>query len=142
MKNLMGAASILFLSACSEQMEEHYATWHDAEKAGAIERGWVPSFVPASATGISDSHDLDRNTQTLQFTVPLTDISMMVSRFPSIKANDENAADELAQELGFADGSDSYLVCSSIRNGVLLVDRDTGQAAYNTTVRWTDNDCR
>lgn len=142
MKHIAAVASILALSACSEQIEESYPTWGEAQRAGAIQRGWVPSFVPTSARNISDSHDLDRNTQTLRFAVPPSDVSAMVGEFSHISTDDQGAADNLARELGLVGEADAFIVCSNIQDGVLIVDQETGQAAYDTTIRWTDDDCR
>ena len=125
--------SVLLLGACSEQIEESYPTWADAERAGAIARGWLPYFVPMSALSIRDSHDLDTGQQTLQFSVPLTDVSVMVSEFAHISTGDESAAYQLSKELGFTDRPDAFVVCSNVRNGVLFVNLETGQAAYDTT---------
>ncbi|USA38258.1 YbbD family protein [Pelagerythrobacter marinus] len=142
MKYIAAVVSILALSACSEQIEESYPTWAEAQRAGTIERGWVPSFVPTSARNISDSHNLDRNTQTLRFAVPPSDVSAIVGKFAHISTDDQGAADNLARELGILGEPEAFIVCSNIQDGVLIVDREAGQAVYDTTIRWTDDDCR
>jgi len=66
---MRGAAVLLVLStmtvACSESMEESYATLAEAQAAGAIERGWLPTWLPASSTAIHEMHDLDSNISAL-----------------------------------------------------------------------------
>jgi hypothetical protein len=59
MRNMTITAILLTAAGCSDQMGETYATYADAQPAGAIERGWVPAFVPSSARNIADSHNLD-----------------------------------------------------------------------------------
>ena len=45
----------------SEDIESHYVDAAAARRAGAYERGWLPEFVPPSATDISELHNLDSN---------------------------------------------------------------------------------
>lgn len=141
MRQLAAILLLLSLGACSEQIEESYPTWSDAKSAGAVARGWIPSFVPETARDIKDSHDLDRNTQRLEFSIRSTEVATMVAGFRRISAEDRRLAAELAQELGLGVESDAYVVCSRIQNGVLVVNREEGKIAYDTTIRWADDDC-
>ena len=59
MRCLVRGILALSLFGCSEQIDETYATYADAERAGAIERGWLPAFVPRSARNLEETHDLD-----------------------------------------------------------------------------------
>jgi len=47
--------------ACKETPETVYDSRSEAEHSGAINRGWVPSLVPAGSTAIRESHDVDTN---------------------------------------------------------------------------------
>lgn len=40
-----------------------YATLAEARQAGAVERGWIPSFVPPGAHELREAHDPDTNRQ-------------------------------------------------------------------------------
>lgn len=42
-----------------EDISSHHATL--AEASAEIERGWIPSILPSSATSISETHNLDTN---------------------------------------------------------------------------------
>lgn len=125
----------------SEQIKETYSTYADARRAGAVERDWIPTFVPSSARNIADSHNLDTNRQTLQFTVPPSGIGKMVAGLRSTSVNDQRAAAELSNEYMLGAASETYIVCSEHLNGALAVDRQTGRAVYDTTVGWADDDC-
>lgn len=142
MRMIAAAALLLSLVACNEQMEETYTTYADAQDAGAIERGWIPAFVPASARDITDSHDLDTNRQTLQFTIPPSHVGPMVAGLPSVSAEDHRAAAELSREHGLGAATDAYVVCSDPLNGALAVNSESGRAVYDTTVGWADDDCQ
>ena len=61
---------------CGEIQSATYATYADAVAAGEQRRGWLPSFVPATATDIREAHDIDTNTQWLRFRVPVGDTSV------------------------------------------------------------------
>lgn len=66
-------ASTCFLVACSLpslDMYVVYDTHAEATKDGAIRRGWIPTWMPETATHIHESHDLDTNARALSFTVP------------------------------------------------------------------------
>ena len=52
---------LVCLTACRERREATYETLLAAQENGAIERGWVPDFLPASAFTIREYHDLDTN---------------------------------------------------------------------------------
>ena len=140
MRNL-AAALVLSLAACSEQVKESYPTWDDARRAGGVERGWIPAFVPSSAREIRDSHDLDSNRQTLRFTVPPSEVPAMVEGLGSVSMENESAAARLLKEQGLPLASETYVVCSGPLNGALVVDRESGRAVYSTEVGWADNDC-
>lgn len=52
---------LLLLAACGEQPYSHYETAAAAAAAGEGERGWLPAWLPASATDLHMQHDLDSN---------------------------------------------------------------------------------
>lgn len=135
------AILLLSLAACSEQVEETYPTWAEAQRAGAVERGWIPTFVPQTAREIRDSHDLDSNRQTLFFVARPADVEAMVADFPSVSVANQAAVSDLSREHGFAPASDAYMVCARPLNGALLVDRESGRAVYTTDVKWADEEC-
>ena len=132
------AITIILLSGC-DRVTEAYPTYTDARSAGAVSRGWVPAFVPTSARDISDSHDLDTSRQTLRFTVPVAQISAMVSGFERI--DHQASLDSFASKRGLGSATQSWLVCAEPVSGVLSVARDSGRAVYDTTFVWADSAC-
>ena len=62
--------------SCGETQSATYATYNDAIAAGVQRRGWLPPFVPTTATDIREVHDLDTNQQWLRFRVPVGDTSV------------------------------------------------------------------
>lgn len=77
---ILAAAVILavLLAGCNENMRASYETYAEAEADGAISRGWIPAYVPPSATQIMEVHNLDVNTQRIRFNAPLADLQLMV----------------------------------------------------------------
>lgn len=142
MRSLATALLAFSLFGCSEQVHETYATYAEAERAGTIDRGWIPSVVPSSARDIEDSHDIDTSIQTLRFTIPPLDVGSMVAGLRTISAEDSGAAANLIEHHGFGAASKVYVVCAKPRNGALAVDTKTGRAVFETTVDWLDDDCR
>ena len=56
--------------ACSDKVQASYPTRADAEKSGAIARGWVPSIVPGGSTQIREMHNVDTNEVWGKFVFP------------------------------------------------------------------------
>ncbi len=56
---------------CSDTtLEASYATLFEAVSEGAVERGWVPAWLPEGATDLKEIHDLDSGESALAFTLP------------------------------------------------------------------------
>ena len=75
--------------ACDERREARYASYRDAVVQGAVHRGWIPAYVPQSATEIAEVHNLDTNAQLLRFQAPPEALTAMTARLtpmPSRKA--------------------------------------------------------
>lgn len=64
-------ATAFALAACAETLEANYATLAEARAAGAVARGWVPDWLPPSATNIREVHNLDTNHFMVRFTLPM-----------------------------------------------------------------------
>jgi hypothetical protein len=56
-----------------------YSTLDAAKADGAVRRGWIPEFVPASARDIRMSYDLDTNEIWLRFAISPDAIGSMLS---------------------------------------------------------------
>ena len=41
MRNVTFPILLLFMAGCGEQIDDNYSTYADAQRAGAIERGWI-----------------------------------------------------------------------------------------------------
>jgi len=73
-----GAGVIVCLVLCScvefpgESQTRHYPTRSDAERDAAFERGWLPADLPADATDIMESHNLDSNQIWVRFNLSAT----------------------------------------------------------------------
>jgi hypothetical protein len=61
-------AAVIGCSACRETFEHRYATRREAERAGAINGGWIPSWTPPSARDIALTYNIDTNYRLLTFT--------------------------------------------------------------------------
>lgn len=61
------------LCGCVEQPHRQYASRADAVETGELARGWLPVWVPESATDIRLQGDLDTNRIRLSFELPPSD---------------------------------------------------------------------
>jgi hypothetical protein len=55
------------VASCSERQEAFYQDAAGARRAGAVERGWIPDWLPQGARAIHEVHDLDTNQSLLAF---------------------------------------------------------------------------
>lgn len=71
-----GIVTCLLLCSCAELPGEsqtrHYRTLADAERDGSFARGWLPADIPADATDIVESHNLDSNQVWIRFNLSAT----------------------------------------------------------------------
>ena len=70
---------VALLLACHESPVAEYADFAAAQRAGAVARGWIPHYVPRTATSIVEVHDLDMNTQRLRFRAPAEDLRALAT---------------------------------------------------------------
>jgi hypothetical protein len=52
----------------NDYIESRYDDFSEAQAAGAVTRGWIPSFLPSSSTGIREIHNVDTNEVWIAFT--------------------------------------------------------------------------
>jgi hypothetical protein len=59
---LVGVLALGFIGiAHFENPSSQFGTYDELRASGLIERGWVPDYLPRSATEIEESHDIDTN---------------------------------------------------------------------------------
>ncbi len=67
----------LSASSCAlfdDQMEEYYQTRGELVADGAVERGWVPPWLPASAVRTHEAHNLDTNDIWMRFELDASEL--------------------------------------------------------------------
>ncbi len=70
--------------ACSlEDVESRYETFAQAEADGAVQRGWVPDFVPESSFQLRERHNLDTNEIWLSFKFVSSELGFLRSVCPA-----------------------------------------------------------
>jgi hypothetical protein len=69
---LISLAAVTWVAtACTDDVfDASYATQSAAVAAGAIERGWIPTWVPTEATQLREVHNVDTNQSALLFSLP------------------------------------------------------------------------
>jgi hypothetical protein len=60
-------ATITFIACHSDRSESFYPTLAEADKDGAITRGWIPYYLPESSTDIHETHELSPSTEWCAF---------------------------------------------------------------------------
>jgi len=64
-------AAMCVAAACTDDvLDASYPDQSAAVAAGAIERGWIPSWIPPEATQLREVHNVDTNQSALLFSLP------------------------------------------------------------------------
>jgi hypothetical protein len=75
------------LAACSDEVVyRHYATHAAALAAGEGQRGWLPEWVPSTASDVHLESDVDSNEWWLRFRLPARARDSLKSQFEAIDA--------------------------------------------------------
>ncbi len=100
MKKLFILLILISLLSCDfEIMKSHYATYKDAVKDGAIERGWIPKYFPSCIYDIYEKHDLDSNDVWMIFKFNKKDYNKLIKDWKQIKdINDSEEKFEFKRE--------------------------------------------
>ena len=82
------AGFVMLFRFISMDMDASYSDYAEAVADGAVRRGWIPDFVPASATDIRESHNLDTNDAWSTFRFEPADKDKMVAVLTPIAPED------------------------------------------------------
>jgi len=71
LRRLILIFAVLTASSCTDDvLEASYPSMPEAVAEGAVERGWIPAWIPAEATDLQEVHNVDSNQSALSFTAP------------------------------------------------------------------------
>ncbi len=57
-----------------ETITNYFANYSEMQSSGIFEKGWLPSYLPKSATAIKENHNLDSNIVNATFVFNPTDV--------------------------------------------------------------------
>jgi hypothetical protein len=77
---------IAVLACHSDRHESFYASLADADKDGAITRGWIPTFLPQSSRAIHELHDLSPSREWCAFEFRPSDSQSLRKNIKSVDA--------------------------------------------------------
>src|SRR5688572_22114675 len=64
------AMALAVCSCTDDVLDASYPSQADAVAAGAVKRGWIPSWIPSGATQLREVHNVDTNQSALLFNLP------------------------------------------------------------------------
>ena len=65
-----------------------YASYAEMEQSGLIARGWLPNYLPTSATDIEESHNIDTNRVWAAFKYHVGDVGSVESSCKQVAQNE------------------------------------------------------
>ena len=87
-QSVIGAAVVLSVACGSIEEPTNFYESRDALVAdGAVDHGWVPPWLPDSAQGIHESHNLDTNEVWMRFRLDADDMGFVKVCAPSFVAD-------------------------------------------------------
>ena len=75
---LLITLSIIFIPYL-EQSSAKFENYSDLIGSGLIEKGWVPKYIPKSATNIHEKHKLDSNIVEMDFNYDPNEIKVLLN---------------------------------------------------------------
>ncbi len=67
-RTILVAALCVIATTCAwERPTSSFANWGAAVDSGMVAAGWLPAWIPTSATRLEERHDIDSNTVILRF---------------------------------------------------------------------------
>jgi hypothetical protein len=86
----MGAVlfAALVATTCGDRPEVFYPHAAEAQADGAIDRGWVPGWMPKSARDLHEVHDLDTNKSMLMFAFDANDAPNLSASCRQVSGDD------------------------------------------------------
>lgn len=69
------------LTGCFRLLEidaNSYQNYEEVVADGAIQRGWIPDYLPVSAVNIYEKHDLDTNETIVKFWISTNEIKSLI----------------------------------------------------------------
>ncbi len=87
-KCALGLTILVMTAACEklDTVENVYPDAPEAIRAGAVERGWIPAFLPLSAKEITEKHNLDTNEVWLRFSMDSGELDSIEKSCQQIEA--------------------------------------------------------
>ncbi len=79
--------TVFLFYGCNEKIESYYKDFNIARKTGAIEKGWIPKYIPNSACDIREIHDLDTNEVWIVFKI-LSSTDIFFDKVESLSKNE------------------------------------------------------
>ena len=84
---LLCVGLVCLLAAChNDRRESFYPSLAEAKKDGAIDRGWIPYFLPESSRGIHEVHDVSPSTTWCAFEFAPSDSQGLRKSLQSVDA--------------------------------------------------------
>ena len=123
--------AMLLIGGCSGTVTNHYPTRAKAEADDLFQRGWLPSFIPASARDITTSNNLDINTSEGNFWYDpkqTNDFLAHLKPYSGQKPKLDRWQDYIAKRK--KEGYDSFEYTADKRVWVFLVNSGKGHVLY------------
>ncbi len=80
----------LLLCSCGETPYTYYPSLSDAEKGGAIKRGWIPTILPPSTVQIHEQHNIDSNNTWIRFNAPTSELKILLGQLRKLTPTEIN----------------------------------------------------
>lgn len=131
----LGIVILLFIWKESETIHSHYGTYEELVSIPNIfEVGWIPRWLPSSATNIYEAHNIDTNEVWMAFSFTKSDDFFSNCQNISVKKSNFFSTEQVKRSPAFMnemlkkDNELKFYKCDNRNNQVLAVDKGTLRA--------------
>lgn len=120
---------ILLLTFCSDEIENYYSDYNSMKVSDSYKKGWIPDFIPESASDIYEKHNLDNNKVWISFKCNISDLSQVTANIVLADEN-EKMLNILRQNFDLPDTVSFYILSDK---EIIAVDNKMNRIYYIRT---------
>lgn len=121
------ALTTLLLTSCSDDIENHYSNYDRMKVSDSYKKGWIPDFIPKSASNIHERHNLDNNMVWMRFECDTSDLRRLTE---VLELADENERRIILSDFSLPNTITCYHLS---RKEIIAVNREVGTIYYLRT---------
>ncbi|KRB10312.1 hypothetical protein ASD86_25300 [Lysobacter sp. Root690] len=123
------------MSGCSDVTVSSYDNYRELAASGAMDRGWVPEFIPASAHDITEGHSVEISALSVGFSFGADFRPGKNSDFVLLRGDKREAVMDDVEfphwaKITRSESLEVFSICADSQSGVLFMDSAASRGFY------------